>query len=42
MLLKTKYAALGVLGMEIFYVLCIGYGMVLTGRAMECTIVFSN
>jgi hypothetical protein len=35
MLSKTKYAALCVLGMEIFYVLCIGYGLVLSGKAME-------
>jgi hypothetical protein len=35
MLSKTKYASLCVLAMEIFYVFCIGYGMVLTGKAME-------
>jgi len=35
MLSKTKYAALCVLGMEIFYVLCIGYGLMLSGKAME-------
>ena len=32
---KTKYAALCVLGTEIFYVLCIGYGLVLSSKAME-------
>lgn len=35
MLFKTKYAGLCVLGTEIFYMLCIGYGFVLTGKAME-------
>ena len=35
MLFKTKYAGLCVLGTEIFYVLCVGYGFVLTGRAMD-------
>lgn len=35
MLSKTKYATLCVLGTEIFYVLCIGYGFVLSGRAVE-------
>lgn len=35
MLSKTKYAALCVLGTEIFYVLCIGYGLVLSSKAME-------
>jgi hypothetical protein len=35
MLIKTKYAGLCVLGTEIFYVLCVGYGFVLTGRAMD-------
>ena len=35
MLFKTKYAGLCVLGTEIFYVFCIGYGFVLTGKAME-------
>jgi hypothetical protein len=35
MLSTTKYAALCVLGMEIFYVLCIGYGFVLSDKARE-------
>jgi hypothetical protein len=36
MLSKTKYAALCVLGTEIFYILCIAYGLLfLTGKAME-------
>ena len=36
MLSKIKYAALCVLGTEIFYILCIGYGsLFLTGKAME-------
>lgn len=36
MLSKIKYAALCVLGTEIFYILCIGYGLLfLTGKAME-------
>jgi hypothetical protein len=35
MLSKTKYAALCVLGMEVFYVLCIGYGLVLSGKTTE-------
>ena len=35
MLSKTKYAALCVLGTEIFYSFCIGYGWVLSGKAME-------
>ena len=35
MLFKTKYAGLCVLGTEIFCILCIGYGFVLTGKAMD-------
>lgn len=35
MLSTTKYVALCVLGMEIFYVLCIGYGFVLSHKARE-------
>ena len=35
MLSKTKYAALCVLGVEGFYVLCIGYGLSLSGKAQE-------
>ena len=35
MLSKTKYAALCLLGTEIFYLLCIGYGLVLSGKAMD-------
>jgi hypothetical protein len=35
MLFKTKYAALCVLGIEIFYVLCLGYGLLLSGKGRE-------
>jgi hypothetical protein len=35
MLSKTKYAGLCVLGTVIFYVLCIGYGSLLSGKAQE-------
>jgi hypothetical protein len=35
MLSKAKYAGLCVLGTEIFYILCIGYGLLLSGKAME-------
>ena len=35
MLSKTKYASLCVLGMEVFYILCIGYGSLLSGKAQE-------
>ena len=36
MLSTIKYAALCVLGTEIVYILCIGYGLLfLTGKAME-------
>lgn len=35
MLSSTKYSALCVLGMEIFYVLCVGYGFVLSDKARE-------
>jgi len=36
LLSKTKYAALCLVGTEIFYILCIGYGLLfLTGKAME-------
>ena len=35
MLSKTKYARLCVLGAEIFYVLCIGYGLLLSGKTQE-------
>jgi len=35
MLFKTKYASLCVLGMEIVYILCTGYGLLLSGKAME-------
>jgi hypothetical protein len=35
MLSKTKYAALCVLGVEGFYVLCIGYGLLLSGKVQE-------
>jgi hypothetical protein len=35
MLSKTKYAGLCVLGTEIFYVLCLAYGLLLTGKSRE-------
>ena len=35
MLSKTKYAALCVLAMEAFYVLCLIYGSFLVGKAQE-------
>jgi len=35
MLSKSKYSALCALGVEIFYVICIAYGFLLAGRAME-------
>jgi len=33
MLSKTKYALLCVLGMEVFYVLCLAYGSLLSDKA---------
>jgi hypothetical protein len=35
MLFKAKYAALCVLGAEIFYVLCVGYGLLLSDKAKD-------
>ena len=35
MLSKIKYAGLCVLGIEIFYVLCLAYGSLLAGKAQE-------
>ncbi len=35
MLSQTKYAALCVLGTEIFYALCVVYGLTLSGKASE-------
>jgi hypothetical protein len=35
MLSTTKYAARCVLGTEVFYILCLGYGLLLTGKARE-------
>lgn len=35
MLFKAKYASLCVLGAVIFYILCIAYGFMLSGAAME-------
>ena len=35
MLSITKYAVRCVLGMEIFYILCIGYGFLLSDKARE-------
>lgn len=35
MLSKTKYALLCVLGMEVFYVLCLAYGSLLSDKARE-------
>jgi len=35
MLSTTKYSARCVFGMEVFYVLCVGYGFVLSDKAKE-------
>ena len=35
MLSRTQYAVLCVLGMEVFYALCISYGVLLSGKSME-------
>ena len=35
MLSNTKYAGLCVLGIEAFYVLCLAYGSMLSGKARE-------
>lgn len=35
MLSKTKYSALCLLGTEVFYIFCIGYGLTLSGQAQE-------
>lgn len=35
MLSKTKYAGLCVLGMEIFYVVCLAYGLLISGKTRE-------
>jgi hypothetical protein len=35
MLSKIKYAGLCVLGIEIFYALCLAYGALLSGKARE-------
>ena len=35
MLSKIKYSALCLLGAEVFYILCIGYGLTLSGQARE-------
>jgi hypothetical protein len=35
MLSKTKYSSLCVAGMEVFYVLCLAYGFLLSGKARE-------
>ena len=35
MLSNTKYAGLCVLGMEVFYALCVVYGLLLSGKARE-------
>ena len=35
MLSKNKYAALCFLGIEVFYVFCVSYGLVLSGKAQE-------
>ena len=37
MLSKTKYAGLCVLGAEIFYVLCIAYGLLFLENHRNCT-----
>ena len=35
MLSETKYAGLCVLGMEVFYVLCLAYGLLISGKTRE-------
>ena len=35
MLSETKYAGLCVLGMEVFYVLCLAYGLLISGKTGE-------
>jgi hypothetical protein len=35
MLSETKYAGLCVLGMEVFYVLCFAYGLLISGKTRE-------
>ena len=35
MLSKTKYAGLCVLGMEVFYLVCLAYGLLLSGKPQE-------
>ena len=35
MLSKTKYSGLCLLGMEVFYVLCLGYGLVISAKARD-------
>ena len=35
MLSKTKYSGLCLLGMEMFYVVCLAYGSLLSGKARE-------
>lgn len=35
MLSKTKYTGLCVLGMEIFYVVCLAYGLLISGKTRE-------
>jgi hypothetical protein len=35
MLSKTKYSSLCVLATEVFYVLCITYGLLVSGKAQE-------
>ena len=35
MLSETKYVGLCLLGMEVFYVLCLAYGLLLTGKSRE-------
>ena len=35
MLSKTKYSSLCVLGAEVFYAVCIAYGLLLAGKAQE-------
>jgi hypothetical protein len=35
MLSKTRYSSLCLLGVEVFYVLCIAYGLLLSGKVQE-------
>ena len=42
MLSNIKYAGLCVLGTEVFYVLCLSYGSLLSGKHRNCITPFLN